>query len=169
MWRFGLIWGRCKRAWSKDWSTLCQIRSTGSWFTSRTPVSRESKNPVLFFFSRLIREELAAARKELRDSGIRLITTSKAYFVNPNMKAAQNNRESAIKVNIPSYKWSYQRKITGIISLVHPFKANILIPWYLKKSFWGSNNRYFPDYRTLLRKCPPASVTARGVKLNVIL
>ena len=47
----------------------------------------------------MIREELAAARKELRDSGIRLITTSKAYFVNPNMKAAQNNRESAIKVN----------------------------------------------------------------------
>ena len=98
-------------------------------------MSSESKNPVLLLFQRLIREELAAARKELRDSGIRLITTSKAYFVNPNMKAAQNNRESAIKVNIPSYKWSYQRKITGIISLIHPFKANILIPWYLKNSF----------------------------------
>jgi len=55
---------------------------------------------VFILISRLIREELAAARKELRDSGIRLITTSKAYFVNPNMKAAQNNRESAIKVNI---------------------------------------------------------------------
>ena len=44
-----------------------------------------------------VQEEMAAARQELRDSGIRLITTSKAYFVNPKMNAAQDNRDAAIK------------------------------------------------------------------------
>lgn len=44
-----------------------------------------------------IRAELALARQELKDSGLRLIATSKAYFVNPNMKAASDNRQEAIR------------------------------------------------------------------------
>lgn len=44
-----------------------------------------------------IRTELAAARQELKDSGLRLIATSKAYFVNPNMDAAAQNRTEAIR------------------------------------------------------------------------
>jgi len=43
------------------------------------------------------REELANARQELKDSGLRLIATSKAFFVNPNMKAASDNRQEALR------------------------------------------------------------------------
>ena len=44
-----------------------------------------------------VQEEMGAARQELRDSGIRLITTSKAYFVDPAMNSAADNRDAAIK------------------------------------------------------------------------
>ena len=62
-----------------------------------------------------IQEEMGLARQELRDSGIRLITTSKAYFVNPNMNAAQDNREAAIKAFQNNLK-----RIKNAIMMVEP-------------------------------------------------
>ena len=44
-----------------------------------------------------IRAELALARQELKDSGLRLICTSKAYFVNPTIRESAENRDDAIR------------------------------------------------------------------------
>ena len=44
-----------------------------------------------------IRAELALARQELKDSGLRLISTSKAYFVNPTIQESAENRDDAIR------------------------------------------------------------------------